>query len=225
MLMSPGWINRTPGLEPPARQKQTPAGAGEGAGGCLEKRCVSPGSRRGRAGLTRRGSRRRPVRACRREHGRGGGRRAARLRREEQRVHMLARRSGHSGRWRSELVLVEKRFRSRLPPTFRRPQSFRPVTRTHRSCLCLLYRDSSLSRSRERSQTWNVLKSQPVRYERRAPKTMSSQAGTALRRLPDFAAGRVGRSAAGAPGSAASADASAAGSAWSPADAEGSKCW
>ena len=223
--MSYGWIIRTPGRGPFGGKNETPAGAGKGAGGCLEKRCVSPGSGRGRAGLTRRGSRRRPVRACRREHGRGGGRRAARLRREEQRVHMLARRTGHSGRSRSELELVEKRFRSRLPPTFSRPQSFRPVTRTRRSCLCLLYRDSSLSRSRERSQTWNVLKSQPVRYERRAPKTMSSQAGTALRRLPDFAAGRAGRSAAGAPGSAVSSDASAAASAWSPADAEGSRLW
>ncbi len=197
-------------------QKQTPAGAGRGAGGCPVKRWVSPGSGRDRADGTRRGSRRRPGRACRRGHGRGGGRTAVRRHREGQRGHMLARRTGHNGRSRSELESVGKRYLSRLPPTFSRPQTFRAVTRTHRSCLCLFYRDSSRYQGRERSQTWNVLKSQPGRYERRAPKTMSSQAGTALRRLPDLAAGRVGRSAAGR------ASASTASSASSPAEADGS---
>ena len=102
--------------------------------GCWMKLRVSPGSGTGRAGRTRRGFRRRPHRACRRGRERGGGRTAALRRREGQRVHMLARRSGHSGRSRSELESVGKRYLSRLPPTVGRPQSFRAVTRTHQSC-------------------------------------------------------------------------------------------
>ena len=208
-----------PRLGPEGGENQTPAGAGSGAGGCSEKRGISLGSGRGPAGLTRRESRWQPDRACRRGPERGGGRTAARRRRREQRGHMLARRSGHSDRSRSKLQSVGKRFLSRLPPTLSRPRNFQAATRTHRSCLCLFYRHSSLPRARERSQTWNVLKSQPARYERRAPKTMSSQAGTALRRLPDFAAGRAGRSAAA--GASASADASAS----SLAETEGAKAW
>lgn len=44
--------------------------------------------------------------------------------------------------------------------------------------------------TRERSQTPNVFVTKQPRYDRRAPKTMSSQAGTALRRRPALLDGR-----------------------------------
>jgi hypothetical protein len=133
MLMSRAEVTERKRLALDYRQNRTPAGADLGAGGCRIKLWISPGWGTRRAGATRRESRWRPVRACRHGHERGGGRTAARLRREGQRVHMPARRSGHSGRSRSKRESVGKRYLSRLPPTLGRPQTFRAVTRTHRS--------------------------------------------------------------------------------------------